>query len=868
MQALCIGLLVAAYVPPTAIRVAQSTAAAPAAIPLRTAPPNLVLAPEKSTLDSATGATSSSSAFSTVERALEALTGDPQLLLEAVVGLPGGVATYDRDAIVDYFKARPQKMVRRALDFLMAFRRIRAAWDDPSEGVDRGSLLRAELSALGPVAVKVGQTLSQRPDILPEDVCEALKGLQTSNEPFPNEEAYEVIAEDFGATGPIAPGIPATPGCDPDGPTLFKALSKDCIASASLGQVYRGTTHDGQEVAVKVQRPSALRQCLLDGSVIIVALKTIEGRYWNGDLLAIFDLVAGGIVQELDFRNEAKNGAAFRDSLQFLGYVDVPRTLPHLTTRRAMAMEWVYGRHLSALEPEEAMRMTYMSCEAVTAGLVITGLVHADPHEGNIMLADDGRLIFLDFGLMSRVEENIMEAFASGIQCVLSKDYVGLVKAFIDTGFVGTPIEWRAKEADPWQLTHPDGDTTTVMAKDLQDRMEACPGGGSRFGALSVVLGDMGFFWQMYTPPYVILLIRTFLTLEGIAGQVDPNFNIYEVALPWAIQRALSPSTESGAKTLRSSVLTADNTFEWERVDMIVEQQKAQEEEEMAKVKAEADKAARAAAGEEEADDKSLPEAASSRARLMAQEANKADLDPVLAAAGADAQAAQAATPLESLTTVLGSSNGATLRRIAHDLDSTELLLRLASPSARPARRMAVKQLATSLEQGVMTRVKGLVVPTAIGRAKGDAAASAPPTPVEWPSSAKAEALVKRKAERAKATSLLLLKTHAAKQIRAGWRGAGALASLVYVVMRVGFAALARATIRLGVSSLSSVLPKKLNVAASAWSAWVAAAFARELAAFSTSLSALAKELETRAAVVGVRREKGSDEEDGGAVAA
>ena len=156
------------------------------------------------------------------------------------------------------------------------------------------------------------------------------------------------------------------------------------------------------------------------------------------------------MVQELDFRNEAANGMEFKKSLGFLGYVDVPDTLPELTTRRAMAMEWVrgrrrlsdlartaharpthhhrspprrprspvqvHGRHLKDLNPEEAMRMTYMSCEAVTAGLVLTGLVHADPHEGNIMLADDGRLVFLDFGLMSRVDDNIMEAFASGIQ--------------------------------------------------------------------------------------------------------------------------------------------------------------------------------------------------------------------------------------------------------------------------------------------------------------------------------------------------------------------------------------------------------------------------------------------------------------------
>ena len=105
-----------------------------------------------------------------------------------------------------------------------------------------------------------------------------------------------------------------------------------------------------------------------------------------------------------------------------------------------------------------------------------------------------------------------------------------------------------------------------MMAKELRERMEACPGGGSRFGALSIVLGDMGFFWQMYTPPYIILLIRTFLTLEGIAGQVDPEFNIYEVALPWAVQRALSPSTAAGAQTLRSSLLTEANAFQWQRV--------------------------------------------------------------------------------------------------------------------------------------------------------------------------------------------------------------------------------------------------------------------------------------------------------------
>ena len=185
-------------------------------------------------------------------------------------------------------------------------------------------------------------------------------------------------------------------------------------------------------------------------------------------------------------------------------------------------------------------------------------------------------------------------------------------------------------------------------------------------------------------PSLSVLLIRTFLTLEGIAGQVDPNFNIYEVALPWAVQRALSPSTSSARETLRSSLLTDGNTFQWERVEELIKQQQADEAEKKQEARSKAAKDGMPDTGP-------LPAAASSRARLMAQEANKAELDPALAAAGADAQAAQAATPLESFTTVLGSSNGATLRAIAKDVDSTEMLIKLASPAGRPMRRMAVQ---------------------------------------------------------------------------------------------------------------------------------------------------------------------------------
>ena len=345
------------------------------------------------------------------------------------------------------------------------------------------------------------------------------------------------------------------------------------------------------------------------------------------------------------------------------------------------------------------------------------------------------------------------------------------------------------------------------------------------------------------------MLIRTFLTLEGIAGQVDPNFNIYEVALPWAVQRALSPSTASARETLRASVLTDGNTFQWERVEELIEQQQADE----AEKKEEARKAAKGGAE----DSGPLPEAASARARLMAQEANKAELDPVLAAAGADAQAAQAATPLESFTTVLGSANGATLRAIAKDLDSTEMLLKLASPAGRPLRRMAVQKLSaaltSSVKQGVrtvfkgkgstsrardfMTKFDGTVVPSR----KADKVA-----PKEWPSSDVASRLEQRKSARAKQTGLLLLRTHVDRQVAAGWRGAAAVGALIYVTLRVGVAALLRTLIHSVGLALTKLLPNQLAAATATGAAAVIGWAGSELSALGASVTNTADEIEMK----------------------
>lgn len=299
--------------------------------------------------------------------------------------------------------------------------------------------------------------------------------------------------------------------------------------------------------------------------------------------------------------------------------------------------------------------------------------------------------------------------------------------------------------------------------------------------------------------------------------QVDPDFNIYEVALPWAVQRALSPSTAAGAATLRQALLTDANTFQWDRIDALLEQQRAG-----------AAEAAAAASPGTEGEVEGEPaaaanEAVSGRARLMAQEANAASEEAAAAAgggrgpsAGAAAQAAQAATPLDSLVTVLGSPGGATLRRVARDLDSTALLLALSSKANRSARRMATQTLATALEEQLvgigrkamlqpkrfLTSLSGRSNRQRLSTSSAGSAADEAPTELDvavaavWPSSEFADQLAAKQRARARNTAWLLLKQHAGQQWRAKGRGMLAVGTLLAVLTRVGGAAVVKALLR------------------------------------------------------------------------
>jgi ubiquinone biosynthesis protein len=255
--------------------------------------------------------------------------------------------------------------------------------------------VRLMLEQLGPMYVKVGQIVSSQSLMLPEEWREELDKLQSTVQPFPYEEARQIIVAELGAP--------------PE--QLFATFDRNALAAASTAQVHRATLQEGCQVAVKVQRPNIIAKVSTDLRIMGEVAKTLERRFdWarDLDLSGLVSEFAAGVHKELNYRNEAYHTIRLRDNLASISGVHVPTIYRQLSTSRVLTMEYIDGVKISKIREHEnrldmaALARTFE--RAIMKQILIDGFFHGDPHPGNLFISPQtGVITFLDLGLIGEL---------------------------------------------------------------------------------------------------------------------------------------------------------------------------------------------------------------------------------------------------------------------------------------------------------------------------------------------------------------------------------------------------------------------------------------------------------------------------------
>ena len=477
---------------------------------------------------------------------------DPYENTELAYDEPNADWRYNPESNNAMYRKRPLTVLARLISIIFPFSTFALGiwWDNLTgnsilKQKKRARQLIRILTKLGPAYIKIGQALSTRPDVVPPTYLEELTTLQDKIPSFSNEIAFRFIKEELGKR--------------PE--EIYAEISPEPIAAASLGQVYKGRLKTGEEVAIKVQRPGLNRRISLDIYIMRLLASWVQDniKQVRSNLRAIIDELAERIFEETNYNQEGRNADKFKEFYGYMEEIYVPKIYWEYTAKRVLTMEWITGTKLTDVEAVQAKgidatHLVEVGVECSLRQLLEHGFFHADPHPGNLLAMEDGRLAYLDFGMMSRIKPYQRYGLIEAVVHLVNRDFDSLAEDYVKLDFL-TP-DTNLKPIVPA--------LAGVFANALGASVAEL-----NFKSITDQMSAMMYEFPFTVPAYYALIIRSMVTLEGIAIGIDPEFKVLSKAYPYIAKRLLTDPAPELRASLKD-LLFKEEGFRWHRLENLL----------------------------------------------------------------------------------------------------------------------------------------------------------------------------------------------------------------------------------------------------------------------------------------------------------
>ncbi len=452
-----------------------------------------------------------------------------------------------------YHLVDPAAGIHWSTRFLLTL--LQAIFREPDQA--RGERLRDALLELGPVYIKLGQLLSTRPDLIPEDISRPLRTLQDNVPPIDNFDVRAFLEEELGT---------AHEG-------LFARVDASPLASASIAQVHTAELLTGEEVVLKIVRPGIRQQIEADMSLLETLAERLSRTFADASRMHLPRVMADHrrvLLSELDMRAEGSNQLKLRRNFAESNLLYVPQVYSEFTTQRLLVMERVYGIPINQVDRLRELGvdlrvLAHKGVETFFTQVFEHNFFHADMHPGNILIdvrdPADPKYIALDCAIIGSLGEDDQNYLALNLAAFFDRNFEEVARLHLQSG---------------WVPAHTDVNEFATVIRTVCEPIFAKPLSEISFGEFVVTLFRTAGQFEMEIQPQLVLLQKTLLYIEGLGRQLYPDLDLWETAHPfiraWVTRRSnpvvLLADWIEGGPTLWNRLLTLPRTLEQNQTDL------------------------------------------------------------------------------------------------------------------------------------------------------------------------------------------------------------------------------------------------------------------------------------------------------------